>query len=192
MNAHGKWQELNFQLLEQSVRVFQWWNITDSNNSLNVNNRSLEFIDKNGSRASQKHFLRNCFKRLLMNFRKAVRLKAIKFLRSDFPKFRLWSSTRCSECSRMHDLQTRFTRTSYKGLSIKLAKCPFLFYATQDWEHLAKKKLFMHKMLQSFFGIHASLAPVKDGCAKIKTTITRSKIRTLAHNHQTCLFKVSI
>ena len=74
----------------------------------------------------------------------------------------------------------------------KARKMPFFILCKSRLRTFGEKKLFMHKMLQSFFGIHASLAPVKDGCAKIKTTITRSKIRTLAHNHQICLFKCSV
>ena len=49
------------------------------------------------------------------------------------------------ECSRMHDLQTRFTLALFKGLSIELAKCPFLFCANQNWKHLAKKA-WRHEM----------------------------------------------
>ena len=54
----------------------------------------------------------------------AVRLEAIYFLRSHFGKL--------SECSRMDDLQTRFTRVAFQALSRKLTKLPFLFYANQN------------------------------------------------------------
>ena len=90
-------------------------------------------------------------------------------------------STTCKTC---------LTRTSFKGLSVELAKCPFLFYENQNWKRLAHKTECM-KFLQSFFGTHALHAPVKDGCAYFTITITRSKMQTSAYIHQICSFKVS-
>ena len=104
--------------------------------ALDVNNRGLEFIDKNGSLAhpSHKHFLQQLYSKdsdefqIRKNVLRAVRLEAIYFLRPDICKFRLRSSMRLSKCSRVNDLQTRFTRSSFKGLPIKLAKCPFFYF----------------------------------------------------------------
>ena len=45
-------------------------------------------------------------------------------------------STTCKTC---------LTRTSFKSLSVELAKCPFLFYENQNWKRLAHKT-WMHKM----------------------------------------------
>ena len=41
--------------------------------------------------------------------------------------------------------KTCLTRTSFKGLSVELAKCPFLFYENQNWKQFPNKTL-MHKM----------------------------------------------
>ena len=66
------------------------------------------------------------------NVLRGVGLEGIYFLRLHFCKFWLWSSTGLSECLWMHNLQTHFTCTSFKGLPKKLAKCHFLFYAYQN------------------------------------------------------------
>ena len=118
----------NEQLLQ--FRKFCFWflnhkprNATDKNSSLNVNNRSLEFIDKNGSRVHLSHRLKRNFRFVKTSWELSdlTLYTLLYYVRSDFCKFRLWSSTRLSECSRMHNLQIRFTRTSFKGLSRKLA-----------------------------------------------------------------------
>ena len=67
--------------------------------ALDVNNRGLEFIDKNGSLAhpSHKHFLQQLYSKdsdefqIRKNVLRAVRLEAIYFLRPDICNFR-WKS----------------------------------------------------------------------------------------------------
>lgn len=96
----------------------QQWNTTDNNNSLNVNNRSLEFIDKTHRLVSAPNpqtlppaiALKGFWWILeLQKFvLRAVRLEAIYFLGLDFSKFRLGSGMCLSECSQMHNLQTQF------------------------------------------------------------------------------------
>ena len=92
-----------------------------------------------------------------------------------FCKFRSWSGTCLWECTRKHDLQTCFTRTSLKNTLFNFMKIKI--------ENSWRTKLECIKCLQSFFGIHASHAPVKDGCAEITTPITRSKMQPLAYTH---------
>lgn len=68
----------------------QQWNTTDNNNSLNVNNRSLEFIDKTGLwvHLTHKHFLQQLLSKASNEFvLRAVRLEAVYFLGLDFLNF---------------------------------------------------------------------------------------------------------
>ena len=114
------------------------------------------FIDNDGSRAHLSHKLllqqllpKPCDEfQIRQNVLRAARLEVLYFLRSDFCKFRLWSTTPSSERSRMHDLQTRFIRTSFKDLSLKLAKCPFCFVQIKI-ENISAKKSWKDKNVYS-------------------------------------------
>ena len=96
---------------------------------------------------SASYSVRRAFKTKLFDFFSLLMIQVyfLKVFSLLFCKFRSWSGTCLLECSRKYDLQTCFTHTSFKGLSIKLAKYPFLFYENQNWKQLANET-WMHKM----------------------------------------------